>query len=152
MSKKQSKDGVTLTINPPTSNYGIFNIVDIDVQPGVDSVTLDIDGLPRYNNFNVKLKNINKQFPDVRTLILDGHAYETEISNYMFPNVTRVEIPSNVKLIGESAFANCWNLSNLIFNEGLESIGPNAFRNCNLAEIVLPKSVRRLCDLTDMIL
>ena len=90
MSKKQSKDGVTLTINPPTSNYGIFNIVDIDVQPGVDSVTLDIDGLSRYSNFNVKLKNINKQFPDVRTLILDGHAYETEISNYMFPNVTNV--------------------------------------------------------------
>ena len=60
--------------------------------------------------------------------------------------LARVEIPSNVKLIGESAFANCWNLSNLIFNEGLESIGPNAFRNCNLAEIVLPKSVRRLCD------
>lgn len=82
MSKKQSKNGVTLTINPPTSNYGIFNIVDIDVQPGVDSVTLDIDSLARYNNFNVKLKNINKQFPDVRTLILDGHAYETEISNY----------------------------------------------------------------------
>ena len=50
MSKKQSKNGVTLTINPPTSNYGIFNIVDIDVQPGVDSVTLDIDGLARYNN------------------------------------------------------------------------------------------------------
>lgn len=60
--------------------------------------------------------------------------------------LTKVEIPSNVKLIGESAFANCWNLSNLIFNEGLESIGPNAFRNCNLSEIVLPKSVRRLCD------
>lgn len=76
MSKKQNKDGVTLTINPPTSNYGRFNIVDIDVQPGVDSVTLDIDGLPRYNNFNVKLKNINKQFPDVRVLILSGHAYD----------------------------------------------------------------------------
>ena len=85
MSKKQSKDGVTLTINTPASNYGIIN-----VQPGVDSVTLDIDGLPRYNNFNVKLKNINKQFPDVRTLILSGHAYDIEISNYMFPNVTNV--------------------------------------------------------------
>lgn len=90
MSKKQSKDGVTLTINTPASNYGIISIVDINVQPGVDSVTLDIDGLPRYNNFNVKLKNINKQFPDVRTLILSGHAYDIEISNYMFPNVTNV--------------------------------------------------------------
>lgn len=47
MSKKQSKDGVTLTINSPASNYGIFNIVDIDVQPGVGSVTLDIDSLAR---------------------------------------------------------------------------------------------------------
>ena len=63
MSKKQIKDGVTLTINTPTSNYGIFNIVDIDVQPGADRVELGIDGLPRYNNFNVKLKNVNKQFP-----------------------------------------------------------------------------------------
>lgn len=90
MSKKQSKDGVTLTINSPTSNYEIFNIVDIDVQPGVGSVTLDIDSLSRYSNFNVKLKNINKQFPDVRVLILNGHAYDIEISNYMFPNVTNV--------------------------------------------------------------
>lgn len=62
MSKKQSKNGVTLTINPPTSNYGIFNIVDIDVQPGVDSVTLDIDGLARYNNFNVRTAD---EMPDI---------------------------------------------------------------------------------------
>lgn len=60
MSKKQSKNGVTLTINPPTSNYGIFNIVDIDVQPGVDSVTLDIDGLARYNNFKIISENSRK--------------------------------------------------------------------------------------------
>lgn len=90
MSKKQSKDGVTLTINTPASNYGIISIVDINVQPGVDKVVFDIDGLSRYNNFNVKLKNVNKQFPDVRTLILDERAYDTEISNYMFPNVTNV--------------------------------------------------------------
>ena len=83
MSKKQSKDGVTLTINTPASNYGIISIVDINVQPGVDKVVFDIDGLSWYNNFNVKLKNVNKQFPDVRTLILDERAYDTEISNYM---------------------------------------------------------------------
>lgn len=82
MSKKQSKDGVTLTINTPASNYGIISIVDIDVQPGVDKVVLGIDGLPRYNNLNVKLKNVNKQFPDVKTLILDGRVYDIEISNY----------------------------------------------------------------------
>lgn len=60
MSKKQSKDGVTLTINTPASNYGIISIVDINVQPGVDKVVFDIDGLSRYSNFNVSAADMKQ--------------------------------------------------------------------------------------------
>ena len=48
MSKGQSKNGVRLTINN-SSPYSTMIITDIDVEPGIDTVILDIgNSLPPY--------------------------------------------------------------------------------------------------------
>lgn len=92
MSSKQRRYGVTLTISAPSSNYGPILITDIDVEPGADTVVLDIDNLPQHASAFVQLSNINKQFPDVRTLVFGGQVTSAEISNYMFPNVTNIVV------------------------------------------------------------
>ena len=54
-----------------------------------------------------------------------------------------IEIPSSVKSIGMEAFIYS-GLESVIFNEGLEIIGSNAFAACPLTEITLPASVKEL--------
>lgn len=56
---------------------------DIDVLPEVESVT--------FNTSCVKLKDVNKIFPDVKMLILSANVETVDISNKMFPNVRWVK-------------------------------------------------------------
>jgi hypothetical protein len=68
--------------------------------------------------------------------------------------LTSVEIPSNIKNIGEfnvtspqnQVFLNCHKLQNLKLNEGLEIIGDSAFKNCwELgSSVVIPNSVKKI--------
>ncbi len=51
-------------------------------------------------------------------------------------------IPAGVKIIGESAFASCKELSSLTLPEGVEVIEPRAFSDCtDLSSITLPESL-----------
>ena len=57
--------------------------------------------------------------------------------------LTSVVIPSNIKTIRESAFIYSHNLSEVTFSEGLVRIEENAFVDCKIDEIVLPKSAKQ---------
>ncbi len=50
-------------------------------------------------------------------------------------------IPSGVKVIGQSAFAWCSNLTGLTIPDGVEKIGERAFDNSGIASLELPDSV-----------
>ena len=66
------------------------------------------------------------------------------INNSAFKNctaLTKMEIPSSVTFLGFSVFEGCTSLSEVIFNEGLKSIGRYAFLNTALTSVVLPASV-----------
>ena len=68
-----------------------------------------------------------------------------EISKYAFAFCRelkgKVVLPSTMKSIGEWAFYGC-PITSIIFLEGLESIGRNAFWQCDLREVTLPGSCR----------
>lgn len=54
-------------------------------------------------------------------------------------------IPEGVTKIGDSAFFNCKNLTQIMLPEGVDEIGDFAFFNCkSLRQIVLPKGVTRI--------
>jgi hypothetical protein len=55
-----------------------------------------------------------------------------------------VVIPSNIRTIRESAFIYSHNLSEVTFSEGLVRIEENAFVDCKIDEIVLPKSAKQV--------
>lgn len=56
-------------------------------------------------------------------------------------DIQKVEIESGVTSIGEFAFANTSNLSEIIIPEGVTSIGSDAFSYSGLTSIVLPESL-----------
>ena len=60
----------------------------------------------------------------------------------------RVFIPKSVTKIEDSAFEDCKNLKEVVFEEGskLEEIGCNCFQDCRLEKITLPKAFNKISD------
>ena len=60
-------------------------------------------------------------------------------------NVTGVVFDNGVKTIGQSAFNGCSALSSVEFPETMETLGKAAFANCgNLTDMVLPSSIKNI--------
>ncbi len=55
--------------------------------------------------------------------------------------VTKVTLPSSLVWIGDMAFLGCSSLTEAVFNDGLGSIGAEAFRDTGLTALTLPDSV-----------
>ncbi len=70
----------------------------------------------------------------------------TKINNFYFyfnrGIVKKIIFPSTLKSISRGAFQNLTHLEEVIINEGLELIGPEAFYNTNIHKIYLPKSIK----------
>jgi hypothetical protein len=72
-----------------------------------------------------------------------------EIKQYTFKNcdeMTKVTIPANVTSIGESAFAYCENLKNIVFKEGNKNltIEEDAFHETGIKELKLPDRLTKV--------
>lgn len=75
----------------------------------------------------------------------------TAIGNNAFfdcSNLTDISIPNSVLSIGESGIRNCNNLKALIIPEGVEHIGLSAFWGTSLESITIPNSVRNMGNQT----
>ena len=63
-----------------------------------------------------------------------GFAYST------FPN-QEITIPSTWKIIPQRCFYNCKNITNIIFNEGLETIDYLALSGCSIKKLTMPSTI-----------
>ena len=74
----------------------------------------------------------------------------TSIGNYAFSNcsnLTEIIIPNSIVSIGEYAFAGCKNLTNITISESVISIGSYAFFCCStLSRIIIPLNVVNMGD------
>lgn len=72
----------------------------------------------------------------------------TSIGNYAFyecTNLSNISIPDNVTSVGSYTFYKCTSLSNITIPDSVTSIGACAFFGCeNLNSIVIPRSVTRV--------
>lgn len=55
------------------------------------------------------------------------------------PWICKVVIPGTVKVIGNESFAACSRLETLVIEEGVERIEAEAFRNCSIDKLSLPR-------------
>lgn len=62
---------------------------------------------------------------------------------FMYNGLEKLEIPSNIQNIGESAFSAC-PIEEIVFEEGLKEIGEYAFFVTRLEKIEIPKSTRKI--------
>jgi hypothetical protein len=55
--------------------------------------------------------------------------------------VKRIQIPSSVGFIGKECFRGCRSLREVIFEGEVKEIGSDAFENCQIDRIVIPRGV-----------
>ena len=72
---------------------------------------------------------------------------KSRIISFRNQNIKSYVIPSSVASIGDSAFKNCFSLSEIVIPSSVTSIGDSAFFCCgSLSEIVIPSSVTSIGD------
>ena len=112
--------------------YGCTNLITLLIGEGVTYISGDAikgcDSL-RYNEYDNCQYLGNAANPYVALIKAKN-------------NMTSVTIKENTKLIGCSAFYNCFNLVNVIIPENVVTIGANAFTNCfDLVNVIIPDNV-----------
>ena len=58
--------------------------------------------------------------------------------------IEKITIPATIKSIPSYAFYKCTKLSEVILNEGLESIGSYAFDSCRLKKLIIPSTCKTI--------
>ncbi len=84
---------------------------------------------------------------DIPTYIEGDDYLVTSISARCFEEnetIEKVIIPSSIQSIGNFAFQDCSNLTEVVFNEGLTFIGDSAFWGCGMKKIELPNSLETI--------
>ena len=80
-------------------------------------------------------KNLTRiEFPESLEEI-DAYAFKGCIS------LTKIRIPSKIKIIWFETFEGCTNLAQIELCEGLTKLESDAFGNCSIESIIIPKSV-----------
>lgn len=59
-------------------------------------------------------------------------------------NLQSINIPSNIKTIMYGCFSNCFDLTKVTLNEGLETIESAAFENTSIEKIIIPESIKQI--------
>ena len=103
-----------------------------------------------YGDTIEKIENIGISFRDVKTLELPENLKEIgDDAFYIYNCLISIVIPSGVTSIGDCAFYECNLLTDVDIPEGVTYIGNNVFDYCyNLDNINLPKSVTHIGNRT----
>lgn len=64
---------------------------------------------------------------------------------YCCKHLKKLDCPASLRQIGESAFEGC-ELEELVLNEGLQSLYPDAFSGAKMEKVKIPNTVVRICD------
>lgn len=97
-----------------------------------------------YRDIKEKIQNLSKNITfevDVSSM-KELLTIENDVVLKCEEDATSIVIPSGVKEIGESAFANCESLESVVIPDGVTKIGSHAFSSCySLKSIKIPSTV-----------
>lgn len=128
------------------------NLKDINLPQSINDISEDSFD---WNNINTKNEN---GFIVSNGLLISGRKAKgnivipndiTRIIGGAFRNnndITSVTIPANVKDIPSYAFCNCTSLNNVTIENGILSIGEDAFENTAIKSIAVPQTVTKIGD------
>lgn len=113
------------------------------LEPGFYNV--DLEKVEDINNGFLKSRTPNKKTDSIRYAIFEKD--DTSIRSekcYNLRNMCAVVLPQNLKTIEEEAFSFCFNLKEIVFPDGLEKIGEDAFLMSGLQSVTIPASVKMI--------
>ena len=90
--------------------------------------------------------------PEGEVLKLPGEYNEKAVTmvaanGFKGSEIKSVQIPKNIKVIGETAFYGCEQLSSIYFYKGVSEIKAGAFYGCSaIEELILPESLKIIGD------
>ena len=153
----ECEDLITIEISPnskltsftPSTFVPIKNIYLPPYFKNLNEIGNLLSSFEKLESITVSPQNKNLIMNDDNILL--GKSEETcqtfDTIVYVKRNITHFTIPSNIKIIGDSAFWDCINLQSVDFSQNsiLEIISSNAFRSCReLRNIKLPDSVKKI--------
>ena len=140
----KSLANITIPSKVTTIEYGAFseceNLTSINIPASV--LEISIDALDYCKNLtSIKVDANNKNYCDVNGVLYNKE--KTKIVKYPAgKKETKYSIAETAIIIGDSAFSECNNLTNITIPSKVTEIGYGAFRNCtSLTSISIPASV-----------
>ena len=134
--------------------FAITNITDLNLPSNIkfEDGTREVFSESKVKNVTIGCSMCEGMFDECNYLENVTFTEDNNISEIpklafdLTVGLKKIEIPSSVKKIGDSAFE-CSALSEVILNEGLETIGDSAFQVWGLLKTIsLPSTVRTLGD------
>ena len=127
-------------------NYAFYNCDNLKMITIGDRVTdIEIEEVSFYNCS--ELKSINVSNNNTAYSSIDGILYNKEQTRLVkVPRtVEKVLMPGTIETIGNYAYNDCTNLSDIVIRNGVKTIESYAFNNCSrLKNINIPNSVTRI--------
>lgn len=111
------------------------------------NMTFSVEGLTEYENqrYSNPINSDTELFIDnekVETLTIPSSVKTIQPFLFKYLNFEKLIIEDGVESIGQEAFSNCYNLSSVEFGNTINEIGYSAFNKCfKLNSIILPDSL-----------
>lgn len=108
---------------------------DVIVPEWWDGFCVTEIGKNSFQTTNVKTVTL----PETITVIRDGAFFDVA-------TLTTINLPNSLTRIEGYAFQGCTSLVNVSLNEGLVELGNHSFDSAGLKEIIIPSTMRTICD------
>lgn len=136
-------NGTHNVTNYEFANVNIESNYDINYDDTTKTLTINTDDSGNSSSGSNKYSSVIDR--SITELTAEDFNGVTKIGNYAFAgssSLTTVTIPSTITEIGNSAFYECLNMTNLQLLEGLQRIGQNAFyANNKITSVILPSTL-----------
>ena len=130
-------EGITNISNGALSVF-YSNLKELNLPSTINDISKGIfESIPNIKTVNINNENIKYES--------DGINIYEKTNSKLILSISKEEtvtIKSGTKVIGDMAFMFCKNLKNINLNEGLESIGNQAFSSTKIKKLYIPQSVR----------
>lgn len=88
------------------------------------------------------LRELRKQ--SIKTIIIPDSVEHIGESAFANLSISRITLPSKLKIISDELFDGCTSLSDITLQEGIQEIGEGAFQCCAIKNIKLPDSITKI--------
>ena len=147
-------------IFPDSVFWGCTSLTDINIPDGItqlggwcfyncsalETVTIP-ESLTSIGKYCFMCDNENES-SSLKSVKFSGTPAVTSMGNYAFKNcgeLTDIEVPSTLKMLGVEVFRNCKSVERLVMPSGVVSIPDKTFKGCSsLRELVFAGNVREL--------